>query len=75
MKYELEDSLASILRPPKDQLVLSPEDPKLKIPVGSAQAVSDVDKRKDKDKRGNTELTYENQEEGKACPEHQCCIF
>lgn len=26
-KCELEDSLASILRPPEDQLVLSPEDP------------------------------------------------
>lgn len=32
MKYELEDSLASILRPPKDQLVLSPEDPKTQDP-------------------------------------------
>ena len=32
MKYELEDSLAGILRPPKDQLVLSPEDPKTQDP-------------------------------------------
>lgn len=32
MKYELEDSLASILRPPKDQLVFSPEDPKTQDP-------------------------------------------
>lgn len=60
---------------PRTQLALSAEDQRTQNPSGVIVAVSGINKRTDKKKRGSRKETHENQRESRGCPKYSTTSF